>query len=105
MSSSSCSRRRALLVLAASAGALGVGAVGCGEAEPPRCDDPKGLTAVDVENRAKLAYVDRSPDREKACDRCVQWNAGASSRVCGGCRLFGGPVSPAGTCKVFAKRG
>lgn len=104
-------RRRALAVIASSlasslaAVAAGVLAAGCGEKEPPRCDDPKGLTAVDVENRTKLAYADRSPDPERACDRCVQWVPGPASHLCGGCRLFGGPVSPAGTCKVFAKRG
>lgn len=105
MSSSSWTRRRALLVFAASAGALAAGAIGCGEKAPPSCDDPKGLTPVDVENRTKLAYVDRTADREKQCERCVQWNPGPTSHMCGGCRLFGGPVSPAGTCKVFAKRG
>ena len=79
--------------------------VGCkGERTPPTCTDTASLSPDDAKVRQTLAYQDRAPDRNKACDHCAQFVEPPSADVCGGCKVLKGPISPAGTCKVFAAK-
>ena len=79
--------------------------VGCkGERTPPICTDTKGLSPDDAKVRETLAYQDRAPDKTKSCDHCAQFVEPPSADVCGGCKVLKGPISPAGTCKVFAPK-
>jgi hypothetical protein len=70
----------------------------------PTCTDTTGLTPDEIKVRETLAYNDRSPDPNKACERCVQYGAGPSAESCANCKVLKGPISPAGTCKVFAPK-
>ena len=92
--------RRALLQLGASVG--GALVAGCKTAPPPVCTDETGLEPRAVQARRTLAYVDRAPDASRACVRCAQFLPKAEG--CGGCRIFSGPISPAGSCSVFAPK-
>jgi hypothetical protein len=79
--------------------------VGCkGNRTLPTCTDTTGLSPEEIKVRETLAYNDRTPDPNKACDRCVQYTSGPSSEACGGCKVLKGPICPGGTCKVFAPR-
>lgn len=83
---------------------VGLVVVGCKERAAPTCTDTTGLSPDDLKPRETLAYQDRSPDPHKACDHCAQYVEASSASVCGGCKVLKGPVSPAGTCKVFAPK-
>jgi hypothetical protein len=78
--------------------------VGCGKKEPPTCSDTAGMSPEDIKARETLAYQDRGPDPNKQCAKCVQFVEGPSATVCASCKVVKGPISPAGTCKVFAPK-
>jgi hypothetical protein len=95
-------RRRELLRRSLAVG--GAFALGCrGKRAPPACTDVTGLSPDDVRARETLLYVDRAADPARSCDRCAQFLE--APRGCGGCRTLRGPISPAGSCKVFAAKG
>ncbi len=93
-------------VLRGSLGLFGVALLGCKKAPatPPVCTDESGLTPDDKTARSSLAYQDRSPDPTKACDKCQQYVDPPAAGQCGSCKVLKGPISSAGTCKVFAAR-
>jgi hypothetical protein len=104
MSSKSEISRR--LLLQTGVAAVGLVVIGCKSkpAEPATCTDTTGLSADDLAPRTSLTYQDRSPDPAKTCDKCVQFVEPASAGSCGGCKVLKGPISPAGTCKVWAAK-
>lgn len=94
-------------LLQTSAAAAAVVAIGCKGKQAPAavCTDTTGMAPDDVAPRNSLAYQDRSADPARACDKCVQFIEPAKDGTCGGCKVLKGPISPAGTCKVFAAKG
>ena len=100
--------RRSLMLaggsLAVSGGLL---VLGCKRAPPTpsSCKDTKGLTGEERAVRTTLAYVDRTPQVEKACNACQHWVPPAEEGACGGCKLLKGPIHPDGSCKAFAVKG
>lgn len=82
----------------------GLVAIGCkGTAAPPTCTDVGGLSSDDARARETLLYVDRAADPAKRCEGCTQFLE--AKQGCGSCRILKGPISPAGSCKVFAAKG
>jgi hypothetical protein len=95
--------RRSLLVLIP--GVLGASlSAGCKEKEAFACTDASGLPPNDANLRVTFHYLDRGPDPEKVCSKCVQFLEAAESGSCGTCKILKGPVHPEGTCDVFARR-
>jgi hypothetical protein len=85
------------------AGAFGAAlATGCGKEKPKplSCVDTTGLSPVDLQVRAALAYVDLSIMPGKMCSNCQQFVPGAPN-VCGTCKVVKGPINPTGYCKSF----
>lgn len=82
----------------------GLGALACSKAkaDPFVCTDVSGLSDEDRSQRVKLAYVDKAPDPDRQCDRCVQFLEAPEG--CGSCKLLRGPIHPAGFCKSFAAK-
>ena len=101
MNEAQVSRRR-LFVLGGSALAL-LGATGCSKG-PSSCNDVSGLSADDAKVRTTLEYVDKSPQPDKTCEKCQQYNKPADSNACGTCKVLKGPVHPQGYCKVFVAK-
>lgn len=93
--------RRALFRRSAALGGLVV--LGCKGGPPPICTDVSGLSPDDAKARSALGYLDSTPNAERSCDRCTQFIAAKSG--CGSCRILPGPISPAGSCRVFASKG
>ena len=85
---------------------FGVALVGCKKTPPapPVCTDESGLSPDDKAARASLAYQDRGPDPTKNCDKCQQYVDPPAPGQCATCKVIKGPVSSAGTCKVFTAR-
>ena len=99
------SRRALLQSVAASLLSLGgLGSLGgCGKREFA-CTGVVGISLDDVKTRQTLAYVDRSTDPEKTCEKCQQF-VPVSSDACGTCKVMKGPIHPSGTCKSFSGKG
>ena len=97
------SRRSFSLTALGALAAAGLG-LGCRDDErlDVQCADAGELSPADADARAKSAYVDRSPDPLKACDRCDQFVA--SNAGCAGCKAVRGPVHPKGSCGLFKLR-
>lgn len=53
--------------------------------------------------RKTLQYKEKTENPEKKCLTCAQYEAGKYGD-CGGCKLFGGAVSPEGACLSFAPK-
>ena len=82
---------------------FGVGALcGC-KAKTITCP-PAQLSADDKKLRDTLKYTDQSPDPTKLCNGCQQYVHHPDGE-CGGCKLFKGPIHPAGYCVAFAAKG
>lgn len=95
--------RLTLEVAAATAASVAVSAVaGCGGR--PTCDDTSGLAKDDVQARRDHKYVDTGPDPAKRCAGCQQYRGAPSENACGGCEVLKGPVSPLGSCDLFAAK-
>ena len=115
-------RRRALQVIGMGVSAMGglLATAGCKSEAPPPAAKPvekpvekpaepaaagcPGQEAIDEGSqnlRKALQYVEVSPQAGKACTGCAQFEAG-KYQTCGGCKLFAGPVAPAGYCLSFA---
>jgi hypothetical protein len=103
-------RRRALQLLGlASAGGL-AWLSGCGKSGG-QAAAPAGLCQFRVPTdevaralRQAQQYTERSAVAGKSCATCVQFEPGKYGD-CGGCKLFGGAVSPNGYCLAFALPG
>jgi len=68
------------------------------------CTDTTGLSAADVELRARtLGYVDRSPNPAQTCSGCQQFKPGAEG-ACGRCVVVRGPVNPRGHCAKWSAK-
>lgn len=78
---------------------------GCGGEEAPAldCTNPPGLTDAQRQQRAALAYKDRSTDPFKTCEKC-NFFAGTAPEQCGNCTLNLGAVNPKGTCNSFSPK-
>ena len=82
--------------------ALAAGLVGCKKQEPEfSCTEAVKLVEADHLARVSADYIERSPDPARTCALCRQWLPPAEG-LCGGCKLFGGPVHAKGTCRLFA---
>lgn len=66
------------------------------------CETP--LDAKSKQMRKTLQYKEKAADASKACEKCAQYEKGKFGD-CGGCKLFAGPVQPAGGCLSFAPIG
>jgi hypothetical protein len=95
--------RRSLLVSVS--GLLFTNACKRAGAMPSSCEDNSGLSEEERTARTTLAYADRAPDPNKACQSCQQWVAAKADGSCGSCKLLKGPIHPLGTCKAFALKG
>lgn len=87
--------------------AVGLVVIGCKSKSTETaavCTDTAGLSPDEAAPRTSLAYQDRSSDPTKTCDKCVQFVAPPSEGACGSCKVLKGPISPAGSCKVFAPK-
>jgi hypothetical protein len=81
----------------------GVAAVACKKKTAEfACTEVSALTETDRALRVTLVYVERSPNPEKECTRCVQYLE--AEQGCGSCKIMRGPVHPQGTCKSFAAK-
>lgn len=81
----------------------GLVVLGCKGKQPaPICTDSSGLSSEDAAARRTLQYVDHATDEARACERCTQFIKAQSDGSCGSCRVIKGPISPAGSCKLFA---
>ena len=70
------------------------------------CGDLSSLTDADKGMRTALQYVDNTPDAAKDCSGCQLFLPVAEGKVCGGCPLLKGPISPKGWCASWvAKQG
>ena len=65
------------------------------------CADLSGVPDDQKQLRVTFEYVPKSPDPEKHCKNCGFWVEPAAGSPCGGCKLFQGPVNPAGYCKSW----
>lgn len=75
------------------------GAPAMQEADP--CADLTGIADDQKQLRVTFEYVAKSPDPEKHCSNCGFWVEPQAGSPCGGCKLFQGPVNPAGHCKSW----
>jgi hypothetical protein len=91
--------RRRLLAGSALFGASAL--CGC-KAKTVTCP-PAQLSPDDLKLRDTLKYTDHSPDPAKLCNGCQQYVHNPEGD-CGGCKLFKGPVHPAGYCVAFAAK-
>ena len=94
--------RRDLLVQSAAGVFAALGASACQKKEFS-CSGAVGLTPDDLGVRTTLGYVDRSPDKNKACSTCTQFVSVASDE-CGTCKVMKGPTHPEGSCKSYAAK-
>ncbi|MGF1508087.1 MAG: high-potential iron-sulfur protein [Myxococcota bacterium] len=65
------------------------------------CDAEIDATSQNL--RKTLQYVEKSKIEGKMCSNCAQWIKPEGDNHCGGCKLFTGPVYPAGYCLSWAK--
>ena len=78
-------------------------AAGCGgDVTAASCEGYDALTETDLQARAALNYVDKSPNPSQLCTNCRFYNRPGSGAACGGCQLFAGPVAPSGWCSSWA---
>lgn len=66
--------------------------------------DVTGLTPDDVTARTAVSYVDRSRDKGKSCESCVQYVPPKADGACASCKVLKGPVHPDGSCGAYAKK-
>ncbi len=66
--------------------------------------DLTGVSTDDVIARNAVTYMDRSRDKTKTCESCVQFVAPKTDGTCGSCKVLKGPVHPDGGCTAYAKK-
>lgn len=66
--------------------------------------DLTGVSSDDVTARNAVSYMDRSRDKTKSCESCVQFNAPKEPSACGSCKVVKGPIHPDGYCNAYAKK-
>jgi hypothetical protein len=103
--------RRAVLLRSLPAGGLllmGLSACGSGgssgssAASAKACADPSALSDSEINIRASLGYVEKSPNPQQVCAGCAFFHAGAQSSDCGTCDMMsGGPVNAQGHCNSW----
>jgi hypothetical protein len=78
-------------------------AAACGKEKTRRlvCTDTTGLSSIDAQVRATLAYVDVSTEPGKTCVQCQQFLPPPTEGACGACKVVKGPINPKGNCKSF----
>lgn len=54
--------------------------------------------------RQTLQYVEKTEKEGQQCNNCLQYIAPEAGKKCGGCKLFAGPVQPAGYCLSWAAK-
>lgn len=52
--------------------------------------------------RQNMQYLAKSDKPGKQCSSCAQYVANTAGGPCGTCKLFTGPVNPAGICLAYA---
>jgi hypothetical protein len=65
---------------------------------------PSQLSPEEAKVREALHYTDRSPDPQKLCNGCQQYEPNTEAD-CGGCKLMKGFIHPAGYCAAFSAKG
>lgn len=69
------------------------------------CAEGAQIDEVSRETRKALNYIARSGDGNERCYYCAMWQPPAEEQsLCGGCKLFSGPVNANGWCSGFAPR-
>ncbi|CAG4906672.1 unnamed protein product [Acidocella sp. C78] len=97
---SASTRRHALLAAAAGLAALATRARAAGSGPAPG-----SLRAmVPSVSKAAVGYVDRSQHGE-VCGACVLFKPPEQGSTASHCHLVAGPISPAGWCEAWMKRG
>lgn len=61
------------------------------------------LSAEELKLRETLKYSDHAADPRKVCSGCQQFLPKPDAD-CGRCKLFKGPIHPAGSCLAFASK-
>jgi hypothetical protein len=92
------SRRDTLVRLALLPFSVGVG-VSCKSGLD--CTDTSALSGAELTQRNNQAYVEKSADPDKTCDKCSLFQS-HGPETCGACTLIKGPISPKGSCNSFA---
>ena len=95
-------RRQFLASAAALVGLPVLAACGGAPESASACAGYDALSPADVQQRAALQYVDKTPAPDKLCLNCRFYTAPAGGSPCGGCQLFAGPVLPGGYCTSWA---
>ena len=95
---------RATVALPIFVGTTGLVLTACGGKKALVCTDTTGLAAADVQLRQLQEYVDASTQADKNCANCNFYNVAPAPDSCGSCKVLKGPVSPAGTCKLWVKK-
>jgi hypothetical protein len=89
--------------------AIVVGGFGTGcakkEVASASCTDTSGISDMDRQTRASLAYVDQSAIAERTCANCVLYIEPVTYGTCGACQLVKGQVSAGGHCNAWAAKG
>ncbi len=90
-------------LLSVSAAALGAG---CGKPsrENLTCMDLTGVDTDDITARNAVTYMDRSRDKTKTCESCVQFVPPKTDASCASCKVLKGPIHPDGSCSAYAKK-
>lgn len=107
--SDNVTRKDFLKKLAGSSVAVAAGAsliTACGESKPAKdpCTDTSGLSESDKTMRQNLGYVEKTPDVSKNCKNCQLYKMPEGGSKCGGCTLFGGPVTDNGYCNSWVAK-
>lgn len=79
------------------------GSGGGGGAAALSCADTAGLTPDELKLRTDLAYVDKSTDATKSCEKCNFFKTGGAGK-CGTCTLVKGGINPVGSCKSYVAK-
>lgn len=94
---------RRLVVLSAST-VVPAWLVACSKPSAPSCMDASGLTSEELALRnGAAAYTDKAADASKKCSSCALYKAAPEGK-CGSCTAVKGPISPDGSCKLFAAK-
>lgn len=69
------------------------------------CTEGVELGPASRKTREALSYVSNGGSGTQRCFYCQMWQPAAEgANLCGGCKLFEGPVNASGYCTAFAAR-